>query len=214
MSNTTFQLVVASLNPKKKHELDELLKESPVEVLAGGDVEFAPDVIEDGDSFEHNASKKAAEWALANRAWALADDSGLVVDALGGAPGVHSARYAEDEVSRRPTDAENNAKLLREIVTVDEAHRTAHFVCVLALADPRGRIRIMTMGTADGHILERPRGEGGFGYDPLFEHRSGKTFAELSMDEKAHLSHRGQAMHVFCGALNAMLERIAENEVK
>ena len=160
-----------------------------------------PQVVEDGATFEQNARKKAQSYSLAVPGeLVLADDSGLEVDALGGAPGVHSARYAADEphAARCNTDDEaNNARVLRELKGVPEQKRTARFVCVLALACD-GRTLHTFRGTAEGIILDAPRGNNGFGYDPLFYFpQIGKTFAELTAEEKARYSHRGAAFRAF-----------------
>ena|ERR1700690_1829890 len=163
-------------------------------------------VIEDGATFEANARKKAEEYSLAAPGeLVLADDSGLEVDALGGAPGVHSARYAAPDLHNKEpheaganTDDEaNNARVLRELGGLEREKRTARFVCVLAAARD-GRTLATFRGTAEGIILEARRGNNGFGYDPLFYFpQIGKTFAELSAREKAQYSHRGAAFRAF-----------------
>ena len=149
-----------------------------------------PEVVEDAETFAGNARKKASETALALGRWVLADDSGLSVDALKGAPGVHSARYAGE-----PSDDEaNNRKLLEALADVPDDRRGAEFRCVLALADPEGKIRLEAEGVCRGRIIHEPRGPGGFGYDPLFlipEYH--KTFGELSPLVKHQLSHRSRA---------------------
>ncbi len=170
-----------------------------------------PQVVEDGITFEENARKKAESYSLAVPGeLVLADDSGLKIDALGGAPGVHSARYAgldtqnldtqnnEPHVAECNTDDEaNNARVLRELQGVPEQKRGARFVCVLAAARDGQTIRTFR-GTAEGVILDAPRGRNGFGYDPLFFFpQIGKTFAELSVEEKARYSHRGAALRAF-----------------
>ncbi|HLM81138.1 MAG TPA: RdgB/HAM1 family non-canonical purine NTP pyrophosphatase [Terriglobales bacterium] len=160
-----------------------------------------PEVVEDGASFEENARKKAEGYSLAVRGeLVLADDSGLEIDALGGAPGVHSARYAADEphTAERNTDDEaNNARVLRELRGVPEQKRTARFICVLVVARDGQTVQIFR-GAAEGIILDAPRGQHGFGYDPLFYFpQIGKTFAELSAAEKAQYSHRGAAFRAF-----------------
>jgi XTP/dITP diphosphohydrolase len=160
-----------------------------------------PQVVEDGITFEENARKKAKSYSLAVPGeLVLADDSGLEIDALGGAPGVHSARYAayEPHMAESNTDDEaNNARVLRELEGVPEQKRTARFVCVLAVARD-GQILRTFRGTAEGTILDAPRGQNGFGYDPLFYFpQIGKTFAELSAEEKALYSHRGAAFRAF-----------------
>jgi XTP/dITP diphosphohydrolase len=160
-----------------------------------------PQVIEDGNTFEENASKKAESYSLAVPGeLVLADDSGLEIDALGGAPGVHSARYAANQphsVECNTDDEANNARVLREMRGVPEDRRTARFVCVLAAARD-GKTLAIFRGTAEGIILTAPRGQNGFGYDPLFYFpQIGKTFAELSAEEKANYSHRGSAFRDF-----------------
>lgn len=175
----------------------------PLGVTIAGIPGFAslPTVVEDGATFEANAHKKAEEYSRAVPGeLVVADDSGLEVDALAGAPGVHSARYAADEPHRAEanTDDEmNNAKVLRELAGLTPEKRTARFVCVLAVARD-GRTLGIFRGTAEGIILDAPRGRNGFGYDPLFYFpQIGKTFAELSAEEKARYSHRGAAFRSF-----------------
>jgi XTP/dITP diphosphohydrolase len=160
-----------------------------------------PLVVEDGTTFEENARKKAESYSLAAPGeLVLADDSGLEVDALGGAPGVHSARYAAVEphaAESNTSDDANNARVLRELAKVDREKRMARFVCVLAVAR-NGQTLSTFRGTAEGVILESGRGSNGFGYDPLFYFpQIGKTFAELSPEEKGRYSHRGVAFRAF-----------------
>ncbi len=160
-----------------------------------------PAVVEDGATFEDNARKKAESYSRAVPGeLVVADDSGLEIDALGGAPGVHSARYAADEphTAECNTDDEaNNARVLRELEGLPEPKRTARFVCVLAVARD-GQTLHTFRGTAEGVILSAPRGDNGFGYDPMFYFpQIGKTFAELSAEEKALYSHRGAAFRAF-----------------
>ena len=160
-----------------------------------------PEVVEDGSTFEENARKKAESYSLAVPGeLVLADDSGLEIDALGGAPGVRSARYAAEQphAAECNTDDEaNNARVLRELKGVPEQKRTARFVCVLAVARDGQTVHTFR-GTAEGVILDAPRGRNGFGYDPLFYFpQIGKTFAELSAIEKAQHSHRGAAFREF-----------------
>ena len=160
-----------------------------------------PEVVEDGITFEENARKKAESYSLAVPGeLVLADDSGLEVDALGGAPGVHSARYAADEAGAAEcstVDEANNARVLRELKGVPAEKRTARFICMLAVARD-GQTLQTFRGAAEGVILNAPRGHNGFGYDPLFYFpQIGKTFAELSAEEKAHYSHRGAAFRAF-----------------
>jgi XTP/dITP diphosphohydrolase len=160
-----------------------------------------PEVVEDGASFEENARKKAECYSLAVPGeLVLADDSGLEIDALGGAPGVHSARYAVDEPHKaecNTDDEANNARVLRELRGVPEQKRTARFICVLVVARDGQTVHTFR-GAAEGVILNAPRGQHGFGYDPLFYFpQIGKTFAELSAAEKAQYSHRGAAFRAF-----------------
>jgi XTP/dITP diphosphohydrolase len=181
-------LVLATRNTGKTGEIRHLLNGFDVEILNLTDMGPIPEVEEDGESFEDNAYKKAHFAARTLGLPAMADDSGLMVDALGGAPGVLSARYAGDSAS----DDDNNAKLLREMEHKD--NRNARFVCVIALAAPSGPALIFD-GKCEGLIAHDPAGKGGFGYDPLFYYPPlGKTFAELSVEEKGKVSHRGKAL--------------------
>jgi XTP/dITP diphosphohydrolase len=158
-------------------------------------------VVEDGVAFEHNARKKAEEYSrYVPGEIVIADDSGLEVDALGGEPGVHSARYAADEPHRaeeNTDDEANNAKLICKIRAVPFEERTGRFVCYIAAARD-GKVLAVFEGRAEGLILDEPRGTNGFGYDPLFYFsRIQKTFAQLSAEEKANYSHRGAAFRAF-----------------
>ena len=187
----TRPLVFATRNKGKLVELRELL--AGIQVLAIDEIGVAvPEVVEDADTFVGNAAKKAREVSAATGLPALADDSGLEVDALGGAPGVYSARYAGEPHS----DSANNAKLLAALEGVTK--RSARFRAVLALADVAGPLgtEILTAdGTCEGTILTAPRGTGGFGYDPLFfAPELGMTFAEAGVGSKGELSHRARAM--------------------
>jgi XTP/dITP diphosphohydrolase len=153
-----------------------------------------PPVEETGHTFRANASLKATYYATALKSWAMADDSGLVVDALGGKPGVLSARWAAIN-GAGSGDADNNTLLLKQLEDIADAQRTARFMCVLALADPQGRIILTAQDAVEGVMLRGPRGTNGFGYDPLFfipEMR--RTTAELPPDEKHAISHRGKAL--------------------
>ena len=186
------RIVVASANPKKAAELAELLSSLPVEVVPRPpDV---PDVVEDGDTFEDNARLKAVALAAATGEVALADDSGLQVDALDGAPGVHSARFAGESA----TDADNVTLLLAELDrrrATDASQRTARFRCVLVLRWPDGR-ELVTEGAVEGRIAPVPSGDGGFGYDPVFvpTEGDGRTLAAMTGAEKQAISHRGRAL--------------------
>lgn len=206
----TRPLVFATRNQGKLVELRQLLP--GVDVLSvdeaaqrlGRDI---PEVEEDADTFAGNAIKKAREVSRVTGLPALADDSGLEVDALGGAPGVYSARYAGEGAG----DAANNAKLLAALAHVPAAARTARFHAVLALADvagPLGTEVITADGVCEGVVLDAPRGTGGFGYDPLFLlPELGQTFAELGVGPKGDLSHRARAMRAIKPRLLAYLQR-------
>ena len=181
------KLVVATKNRHKLEELRAMLRGMPVDV-AGVPEEW--DVDEPWNTFEENAVHKARAAAKACNAWALADDSGLEVDALSGEPGVRSARWAGEPKD----DARNNAKLMAAMREVPDDRRTARFRCVLALVSPAGEVRTAA-GACEGRIGHQLRGSGGFGYDPLFivDGMGGKTMAELSADEKNRISHRARA---------------------
>ena len=181
-------LVIASRNQGKISEFRELLKDFDIEIKSLEDFGPLPEVEEDGQTFEDNAVRKARFAAGILGLPALADDSGLVVKALGGLPGVRSARYAGEGAD----DLENNRKLLEAMRGVKD--REASFVCVIAIAVPRGPALIYE-ATCNGIITEEMRGSGGFGYDPVFYYPPlGKTFAEMSQEEKNRVSHRGKAM--------------------
>lgn len=189
------RLVVASNNTKKRREIAAILGALGVELIAAAETVFV-DVVEDAASFAGNARKKAEAFAAANGQPALADDSGLCVEALGGAPGIHSARYAGPNA----TDAENNRRLLAELK--DSANRKARFVCALHLAFPESDACFSAEGEVEGAILEREEGGGGFGYDPLFFcPELGKSFAAAGPEEKASVSHRGRALRSLAGQL-------------
>jgi XTP/dITP diphosphohydrolase len=187
------QLVVATRNKGKIVEITALLAGLVGQVSSAGDFAGFPETIEDGATFAENALKKAREAAHFSGLPALADDSGLVVDALDGRPGVFSARFAGDDAG----DAANNARLLEECRTVPAEHRQAAFVCVLAFVTPEGDERLFT-GRVTGRILFAARGEGGFGYDPLFlVDGFERSMAELTLMEKNGVSHRAQAFMKF-----------------
>lgn len=184
------ELLVASGNRGKLAEIGEFLRGCVEKIYSASDFPGLPEVVEDGDTFEANARKKALSAAIATGMPALADDSGLVVDALGGRPGVHSARFAGEGCG----DAANNEKLLKCLEGIDASGRTAAFHCVVALCFPDGACRTFS-GELGGAILSAPRGKGGFGYDPLFlVPEYGKTLAELDMATKNRISHRGKAL--------------------
>jgi XTP/dITP diphosphohydrolase len=224
-------LFFATTNPGKLRELRRLVAGLPVRVVAPDDLgRPIPEVEEDGRTFAENAAKKASAYARSAGMHALADDSGLCVDALGGAPGVRSARWSEEEPGPEPAspvcelpgvaaaelgavagraarDERNNDKLLRLLERVPDAERGAEYQAALALARPDGTLVASVSGTCRGRIGRERRGAEGFGYDPLFvpDANPGRTMAELSPDEKDAISHRGDAFR----RLRPVLERLA-----
>lgn len=196
------ELVVASRNEKKARELRDLLQSAGVTVRSVAEFTEATEVEEDGTTFAENAAKKASQVARQLGRWALGEDSGLEVDALGGAPGVYSARYSGPAA----TDESNNARLIAELADVPDDRRGARYVCHVAIADPTGAIRLRVERTCRGRITTQPRGTNGFGYDPYFlipeYHR---TFGELSPLVKRQLSHRGRALSALLPAAGSLL---------
>jgi len=195
------RILIATSNPGKLRDFAGAALRHGVEVAGIPDFSSLPTVVEDGLTFEANARKKAETYSQNGRGQiVVADDSGLEIDALHGAPGVHSARYAADEPDKAETntdDEANNARVLRELNGVPPSQRTGRFVCVLAAARD-GKTLATFRGAAEGIILDAPRGTNGFGYDPLFYFPEiGKTFAELSAEEKSKYSHRGAAFREF-----------------
>lgn len=184
-------LVLGTRNRKKGEELAELLAPWGLSVVTLDELPDAIDVAEVGDTFAANATLKATRQAAHLRRWVLADDSGLAVDALGGAPGVYSARFAGPDAS----DDDNNRLLLQRLNNTPLEKRSAHYVCHVALADPQGAVRAESHAECHGRIRFKPAGTNGFGYDPLFEvieyHR---TFGELGPHVKRAISHRARAM--------------------
>ena len=194
-------ILIATSNQGKLRDFAGAAKSHDVEVRGIPDFSSIPPAIEDGLTFEENARKKADYYSpFVPGELVLADDSGLVIDALNGAPGVHSARYAAEEPHRAESntgDDENNARVLRELRGVPRDKRTCRFVCVIAAAR-NGKTIATFQGIAEGIILDKLLGSGGFGYDPLFYFpRIGKTFAQLTPEEKALYSHRGTAFRKF-----------------
>ena len=182
------KIVSATRNPHKLEEIKAIFHGDRLEIVSSFDFPDIPDVIEDGDTFEANAVKKAVTLAKATGLWALADDSGLEVDALGGEPGVYSARYAGESVSYEA----NNEKLLKTLSGVTD--RTARFRCVIALSSPSGITQTVD-GRCEGKIALEAHGAEGFGYDPLFIPEGHETtFAEMTADAKNAISHRGRAL--------------------
>jgi len=201
------RLLVASDNRKKRAELEALLEPLDLEVVTPSDLGGMPAVEEDRPTFAGNAAKKATSAAKASGLWALADDSGLEVDALDGAPGVFSARYS----GQHGDDAANNALVLERLASLPAERRGARFVCALALARPDGSLALEVEGEVRGRILEAPRGDGGFGYDPLFLFTeegfdvTGRPFGELEPAQKARVSHRGRALRQLAARLPEVL---------
>jgi XTP/dITP diphosphohydrolase len=195
------KLLVATTNQGKLGEVREILAATGLELVSLADLQL-PGPDETGTTFHDNAAEKATACASWSGLWTLGDDSGLCVDALGGAPGVFSARYA-------PTEEERRAKLLRHLETVPSARRGAHFICAVALSSPDGKHVFRAEGRVDGSIAPAARGVNGFGYDPLFlpDETPGKTLAELDSAEKNRLSHRGRALE----RLRPLLEKLARD---
>ena len=190
------EILVATSNPHKVREIEQVLAPLGFRVLGLDAVgREVPEPVEDADTFEGNARIKAVAYARALGKACLAEDSGLEVDALGGAPGVYSARYAGEGTTRAERDRANNDKLLRAIAALPaDASRRARFVCAMCLVDAEGRVLFETRGTYEGIITDTPRGVNGFGYDPLLLLPDlGKTSAELPPEEKNARSHRGAA---------------------
>ena len=188
------QIILSSRNQKKIGEIAELFAPHGIELIGVSQFPDIGEIEEDGDSFAANAAKKATEVARALKKWVIAEDSGLCVDALHGAPGINSARYA----GTQGNDAANNVKLLEELAPFLPEKRTAHYVCHAVLSDPTGQIKLSSEGRCGGRILSDYRGEHGFGYDPLFlvpEYH--QTFGQLSPAVKRHISHRAKAFERF-----------------
>jgi XTP/dITP diphosphohydrolase len=201
MSRELAHVLIATSNPGKLRDFAGAARTHGITVSGIPNFASLPTVVEDGATFEENARKKAEQYSLAALGEiVLADDSGLEVDALRGAPGVHSARYAADEPHKADANTDddaNNARVLRELAEVPEEKRTARFVCVIAAAK-NGRTLATFRGVAEGRILDHLRGTGGFGYDPMFYFpQIQKTFAELTPEEKSRYSHRGAAFQEF-----------------
>lgn len=197
-------LVIGTHNRKKGEELKELLLPWGVSVATLTEFPNALEVVENGSSFAENAALKAVQQAAHLKQWVLADDSGIVVDALNGEPGIYSARFA----GTRATDDDNNRLLLQRLGKTSLEKRTAHYKCHVTLADPTGRIRAESQGECRGRIRFSPAGSGGFGYDPLFElleyHR---TFGEIGPHVKRVISHRARAMRAILPDIVRLLGR-------
>jgi XTP/dITP diphosphohydrolase len=192
--------LLATANPGKAREFRRLLANCGFEIVTPGDLGIELAVEETGASYAENATLKARTLAAAGHCWALADDSGIEVDALDGRPGVYSARYGGEGLS----DAGRNRALLMELAAVPLSRRTARYRAVVAVASPAGRVAVFT-GVQEGRIACEPRADGGFGYDPIFVTADGRTAAELSPEEKDAVSHRGHALR----AAAAYLRKVA-----
>ena len=201
------KILVATTNPGKTAELRAML-DADVQWLSLADFEGITEIEEDGATFAENARKKALGYAKMTGLWTISDDSGLVIDALDGAPGVKSARFCGEEIKdRRLLDHENVVKVLGLLEDVPKEQRAARFVCCLCLARPE-KVLIETQGTLEGFIAEKEVGESGFGYDPIFfvPHLN-KTVAQLTADGKNAISHRGSAIRRLKPLLNEFLEK-------
>ena len=199
------KLLVATTNPGKFAEVKDFLRQLPLEVLSLSDLATSPKIIEDGATFEENALKKARALAEYSDYLTLADDSGLEVDALNGAPGIYSARYCGEERN----DKKNNEKLMHELKEIPEEKRTGRFVCALALCAPKshGMKEWTVRDSCEGRISFELKGENGFGYDPLFFYPSlGKTFGEIDRAIKAMVSHRGKALKKLAEMLPSLVD--------
>lgn len=181
-------LIFATHNRDKVREISAILDGLPVEVRTADDYPDFPETIEDGATCEENALKKAREMCDFSGHPAIADDTGLYVSALDGAPGIYAARFAGEDV----TYEDNYRKLLREMANIPEGERTAYFATISALVLPDGR-EFVAEGRLNGRIARKPRGEGGFGYDPIFELPDGRTLAQIDSAEKNRISHRAEA---------------------
>jgi XTP/dITP diphosphohydrolase len=199
------KLIVATTNPGKFAEVKDFLRQLPLEVLSLSDLATWPKIIEDGATFEENALKKARALAEYSGYLTLADDSGLEVDALNGAPGIYSARYCGEEGN----DKKNNQKLMHELREIPEEKRTGRFVCALALCTPKshGMKEWTVRDSCEGRISFELKGENGFGYDPLFFYPPlGKTFGEIDRAIKATVSHRGKALKKLAEMLPSLVD--------
>jgi XTP/dITP diphosphohydrolase len=196
------QVVLGSRNRKKSREVAEIVAPHGIELVSIAEFPDAREVVEDGATFAENAAKKASQPALILGRWVIGEDSGLMVDALGGRPGVYSARFSGPGA----TDESNNAKLMREMTAVPAEKRTSAYVCSLALADPTGAIRLTAEGRCRGLMIDEPRGENGFGYDPYFLIREYHlTFGELPARVKHQISHRARALAKFIPGMVKLL---------
>jgi XTP/dITP diphosphohydrolase len=196
------KVILGSRNRKKSREVAEILAPHGIELVSIAEFPDASEVVEDGATFAENAAKKASQPAQTLGRWVIGEDSGLTVDALGGRPGVYSARFSGPGA----TDESNNARLVREMAAVPAEKRTAAYVCSLALADPTGAIRLTAEGRCRGLIIDESRGVNGFGYDPYFLIREyHRTFGELPARVKHQISHRARALAKFIPGMIKLL---------
>lgn len=196
------QMVLGTYNQKKRGELQRLLFPLGIELKTLEEFPAAIEVVEDGESFAENAAKKATQQAVAIGEWVLAEDSGLCVDALKGAPGIYSARFSGDDA----TDEKNNDLLLEKLDGLPPEKRGAHYVCHIVLSNPQGEVILEAEDKCHGRIVTERRGTNGFGYDPLFELREyHRTFGEMGPAIKGLISHRAKASRAFVHLLEEML---------
>jgi len=197
------QIILASRNQKKIAEIADQLNPFDISVVSVSEFPDVADVVEDGTTFGENAAKKAREVAQQTGQWAIGEDSGLMVDALDGAPGIFSARYSGESA----TDERNNEKLIAELDGLPATKRSAQYVCHVALSNPVGEIRLSIEATCRGRISEEPHGKNGFGYDPYFTiPELHKTFGELNPAVKRHISHRARAFERFIPQLIRLIQ--------
>lgn len=203
-------IVLATRNLHKIEEIEDIFKDFPIQFLSLSDFQNVPKVIEDGKSFEENAIKKAVQIARWTKKVSLADDSGIEVDFLKGAPGIYSARFAGESA----TDDQNNQKILEFLTRVPHEKRTARYRCVIAIANAEGKVQ-MTEGICEGFITTKLQGKKGFGYDPLFFYPPfRKTFGETSPEEKNKVSHRCKALESIKPILLEMLQPKKKSQPK
>ncbi len=197
-------IILASRNQKKVGEISDLLSPHEIQVQCVADFPDVPEVVEDGTTFGENAAKKAVQTAHAKSQWTIGEDSGLMIDALHGAPGIYSARFSGEDA----TDEQNNTKMIQELQNVPTEKRTAAYICNVALSNPQGEICLQVEASCRGRMTETPRGQNGFGYDPYFEIiELHKTFGELAPIVKQHLSHRARAFERFIPQLVELFHR-------
>lgn len=196
------KLIVATKNKGKIAEIKKVLSNIPFDIVSMGEIGIDIDVVEDGTTFEENSLKKAIEICKVSKTMVMADDSGLEVDFLGGAPGIYSARFGSPEAK---TDEDRNEKLLNSLKEIPFEQRTARFVCAIAVAFPDGR-SFVVRGTCDGYIDFKSKGANGFGYDPLFYiPQYEKTMGELEGEIKNKISHRAKALDLMANEINNYL---------